>query len=61
MSPAITVWRKSSHSGSAANECVEAALLAPATGVRDTKDRTRGHIEVPGNSWTTLLEELKRS
>ncbi|UGQ15221.1 DUF397 domain-containing protein [Yinghuangia sp. ASG 101] len=53
-------WRKSSYSGGGDNSCVEVAPLATATGVRDSKDRTRGHIEIPENSWATMTAELKR-
>jgi hypothetical protein len=50
-------WRKSSRSN--ANQgCVEVAPLDKATGVRDTKDRSRGHLEVTPTSWSTLIETL---
>lgn len=54
------VWRKSSYSnGAEVGECVEVAPLTAHTGVRDTKDRSRGHLEVTPASWTALLAAIK--
>ncbi|MGC0422636.1 hypothetical protein ABIA38_008181 [Embleya sp. AB8] len=39
---------------------MEVAPLATATGVRDTKDRDRGHLEVGPSAWCELLSTLKR-
>lgn len=55
------LWRKSSYSGGGANECVEVAPIPAMTGVRDTKDRARGHIEIPSSSWAVMVGVLKRS
>ncbi|WP_424644416.1 DUF397 domain-containing protein [Embleya sp. AB8] len=54
-------WRKSSYSGGSQNtDCVEVAPLAvEATGVRDTKNRERGHIAIPGDSWVMFLGAIK--
>ncbi|WP_424643933.1 DUF397 domain-containing protein [Embleya sp. AB8] len=52
-------WRTASYS-SGNNSCVEVAPLATATGVRDTKDRDRGHLEVGPSAWCELLSTLKR-
>ena len=60
MSSEHAAWRKSSHSGGAANECVEVAPLTDLTGVRDTKDRGRGHIEFPRSAWAAMTVDLKR-
>ncbi|WP_424643408.1 DUF397 domain-containing protein [Embleya sp. AB8] len=51
-------WRTASYS-SDNNACVEAAPLATKTGVRDTKDRTRGHLEITPTAWTELVRALK--
>lgn len=39
--------------------CVEVASLPAAMGVRDTKDRTRGHLAVSPDAWAHLLLALK--
>lgn len=53
-------WRKSSYSaGTETGECVEVAPLDARAGVRDTKDRSRGHLEIPSDSWTVLLAAIK--
>ncbi|MGC0422637.1 hypothetical protein ABIA38_008182 [Embleya sp. AB8] len=36
------------------------APLPASTGVRDTKDRDRGHLEVGPAAWCELLSTLKR-
>ncbi|MFI6584871.1 DUF397 domain-containing protein [Embleya sp. NPDC050493] len=51
-------WRKSTHSGGN-SECVEAAGLLDQVGVRDTKDRTIGHIAIPAGSWNHLVRNLR--
>ncbi|MYW05395.1 DUF397 domain-containing protein [Streptomyces sp. SID3343] len=48
-------WRKSSYSSHTGDDCVEAASLHAVTAVRDTKDRSRGCLEVPCGSWALLL------
>jgi hypothetical protein len=54
------IWRKSSYSGGAqSSECVEVAALDVRAGVRDTKDRDRGHLEVQPASWRALLGAIK--
>lgn len=52
-------WRKSSYSGSGANECVEVAPLDHGTGLRDTKDRARGHLELRPAAWASLVNAIK--
>ncbi|WP_424642028.1 DUF397 domain-containing protein [Embleya sp. AB8] len=49
-------WRKAT--GSQAQEaCVEVAPLPTATGIRDTKDRAGGHLEVGPAAWTELVRQ----
>ncbi|MCF2532135.1 DUF397 domain-containing protein [Yinghuangia soli] len=54
-----TYWRKSSYSGAQASDCVEVAPLSQATGVRDSKSPTLGHLELTPATWDALLDELK--
>ncbi|MGW1991247.1 DUF397 domain-containing protein [Embleya sp. NPDC001921] len=51
-------WRTSTWSQHN-QECVEIAPLPTATGIRDTKDRTRGHLQVSPAAWTELIRRLK--
>lgn len=44
-------WRKSSYSSGTGGACVEVAPATDAVGVRDTKDRTRGHFAVDHTVW----------
>ncbi|MCF2533173.1 DUF397 domain-containing protein [Yinghuangia soli] len=59
MSIEKAVWRKSSYSGGAANECVEVAGLGNGAGVRDSKDPGRGHLQLTAAAWRALAMELK--
>ncbi|MFE3200990.1 DUF397 domain-containing protein [Embleya sp. NPDC059237] len=52
-------WRKSSHSGQNAQECVEVGTLHDAIGTRDSKDPSVGHITITPESWLTLLDSIK--
>ena len=40
------IWRKSSRSGGNGGNCVEVGFGFDAVGIRDTKDRDGGHLEV---------------
>jgi hypothetical protein len=51
-------WRVSSYSG-ANNNCVEVASGSTAVGVRDTKDRATGYLDIPGRSWAAFLVNLQ--
>ncbi|MFI6586687.1 DUF397 domain-containing protein [Embleya sp. NPDC050493] len=51
-------WRKASRSTSN-NACVEVAPLTEVTGIRDTKDRAQGHLEISSAAWRELLRALR--
>ncbi|MEU0938181.1 DUF397 domain-containing protein [Embleya sp. NPDC005971] len=51
-------WRTASYSIDN-NGCVEAAPLATKTGVRDTKNRACGHLEIGPAAWTALVRGLR--
>ncbi|OPC82676.1 hypothetical protein B4N89_18540 [Embleya scabrispora] len=51
-------WRKSVRSQNQ-EACVEVAPLEASTGVRDTKDRRRGHLEIGPAAWGALLQGLR--
>lgn len=46
-------WRKSSYSGNTGT-CVEVAPVPGMVGVRDTKDRARGHFAVTRTTWAAF-------
>lgn len=52
-------FRKSSYS---ANEsaCVEVADLPGTSAVRDTMNRSRGHLEFPSGEWAAFVRTLER-
>ncbi|OZM72599.1 DUF397 domain-containing protein [Amycolatopsis antarctica] len=58
---AFTGWRKSSHSGGNGGECVEVGHAEDAAyvGVRDTKDRSGGHLAVPAPAWRAFLRAVR--
>ncbi|MFV2120121.1 DUF397 domain-containing protein [Streptomyces sp. Act-28] len=45
-------WFKSSHSGSAGDDCVEVAVTERAVHVRDSKDAERPHFAVGREGWS---------
>ncbi|QWF83220.1 DUF397 domain-containing protein [Amycolatopsis sp. CA-230715] len=49
-------WFKSSWSPEKAN-CVE-VRLSPTVGVRDTKDRDSGHLDLAPTAWGAFLAQL---
>lgn len=57
--PEAAPWRKSSYSGGPETSCVEVAPLAGVVGVRDTKNRTAGHIAVPASAWRAFVSAAK--
>ncbi|MFE5331887.1 DUF397 domain-containing protein [Embleya sp. NPDC056575] len=59
MNVASQAWRKPVAS-TGNDACVEVALLPTSTGVRDTKDRQRGHLEISPAAWGELLSVLTK-
>lgn len=55
------VWRKSSYSTMHDNDCVEVAFLPRHAGVRDSKDRCRGHLSLSPYAWGHFLETVRSS
>ncbi|MEU8132002.1 DUF397 domain-containing protein [Streptodolium elevatio] len=55
------VWRKSSYSSTADNGRVEVPSLARHAGVRDSKDRCRGHLSLSPCAWGHFLESVRSS
>lgn len=53
-----TSWRKSSYSGSESN-CVELAVHAERTAIRDSKAPESGILEVPRSAATALFSRLR--
>jgi hypothetical protein len=58
--PTRARWRKSSYSSGGEANCVEVALSPEVIGIRDTKDRTAGHLIIASRSWSSLLDQLGR-
>lgn len=57
----MIVWRKSSRSGSATDEvCVEVAKLSSGIGIRDSKNRTAGHVSLNDQAFASLVHKIKR-
>jgi hypothetical protein len=52
----LGAWKKSSYSAQQTN-CVEVAK-GEQVRVRDTKDRTSGHLTLPAASWKAFLDRL---
>lgn len=52
-------WRKSTYSGNAQSQCVE---VRPGTrvGVRDSKHRTGGTLDVRPTTWRTFVASITR-
>lgn len=53
-------WRKSRHSQDQ-GDCVEVALDPEGIGVRDTKNRPGGSLELPARSFAAFTRVIKRS
>ncbi|MEU5987458.1 DUF397 domain-containing protein [Spirillospora sp. NPDC047418] len=59
----MTIWRKSSRSGSTTtqSDCVEVAQLNGAVGLRDSKAADAGHLTVSTTSFAELVARVKRN
>ncbi|WP_217163525.1 DUF397 domain-containing protein [Streptomyces sp. AC512_CC834] len=49
------VWRKSSYSDGAGNNCVEAATFPSLIGVRDSKNPQGAALVFPRSSWSAFV------
>lgn len=56
----ITAWRKSSYSHGAESACIEVGVAPGRVGVRDTKDRDRGYLEVSRTTWKAFVQRVAR-
>ncbi len=54
------VWRRSSHSSSQGDNCVELANLGEVVGVRDSKDPDGPSLVITRVALATLVADLKR-
>ena len=52
-------WRKSSHSDSSGNDCVEVAGIGDVIGVRDSKNPDAGHFSLTPDRFAALLSGIK--
>ena len=52
------LWFKSSRTVEH-NQCVEVALTPEHVGVRDTKNRSDGHLTVTAGQWATFVDHVK--
>lgn len=59
MSSTPSNWRKSSYSGNQGGHCVEVADTSHHVHVRDTQNRSLGHLTFSSSTWTTLLSALR--
>ena len=53
-------WCKSTYSGGNGGNCVEVGHAPEYVGIRDTKDRGRGHLTVSPAVWRTFLSAITR-
>lgn len=56
----ITAWRKSSYSTGPEQNCVEVGIAPGTVGIRDTKARERGHLEVSRMAWDAFVQHVSR-
>ncbi|MDX6742385.1 DUF397 domain-containing protein [Actinocorallia sp. A-T 12471] len=54
-----TVWRKSSYSNTAANQCVEVAVFRPVIAVRDSKNPHASHLNLSHRAFARVVTGLK--
>jgi hypothetical protein len=53
------IWHKSSYSHGESGDCVELAAIPDAIGIRDTKNRGAGHLQISKRDFVSLLNEVK--
>ncbi|MFC5752085.1 DUF397 domain-containing protein [Actinomadura rugatobispora] len=53
------VWRKSSRSDTAANQCVEVARLGCVIAVRDSKAPDPPHLVLTAEAWAGLVGRIR--
>jgi hypothetical protein len=52
-------WNKSSYSNSKGGACVEARVAdGPTVQVRDTENRSAGHLSFPAEAWRAFVADL---
>jgi hypothetical protein len=56
---ALAVWRKSRRSQTLSDSCVEVARANHHIGVRDSKDRSAGHLVFGHAAWRTFTIAIK--
>jgi hypothetical protein len=52
-------WRKSSHSDTQGNYCVEVASLPHSVGIRDSKNPAGPHLSLSARSFAKLVGRVK--
>ncbi|ADH67081.1 MULTISPECIES: DUF397 domain-containing protein [Nocardiopsis] len=52
-------WSKSSYSNGEGGDCVEARRDQTVVLVRDTQNRSLGHLAAPAAEWTALLGAVR--
>lgn len=56
----ITKWRTSSYTTNGSGNCVEVGLGPRVVGVRDTKNRERGHFTASRTAWAAFVRGITR-
>ena len=54
-------WRKSSHSGSSGDNCVEISSQPGTVAVRDTKDPGGPQLAIQSATWSAFTRRVKRT
>ena len=57
--PPSTTWRKSSHSESLAQECIEVAQVGRVVAVRDSKNPGGPVLTFTASAWHSFLTEIR--
>lgn len=59
MSSSNSMWRKSSYSGGAGNDCVELAVNTDVVGVRDSKNPDAEPLRFQHTAFCSFINELR--